>query len=90
MANKSALAPPAAQIGSIVCSRRNSRSVGKVVGLEPHPNYREPMLIVRWQNGTVSREFTTGLYDYDSILADLESSFREAAERRARAEGLKT
>jgi len=90
MANKSVLRPPAAQIGVIVCSRRNKRSVGKVVGLEPHPNYKEPMLIVRWQNGTVSREFCSQLYDYDSILVDLESTFREAAERRARAEGLKT
>jgi len=43
-----------------------------VVGLEPHPNYKEPMLIVRWQNGTVSREFCSQLYDYDSILVDLE------------------
>jgi hypothetical protein len=89
MANKSALRPPAAQIGIIVCQRQNKRSVGKVVGLEPHPHYKEPMLIVRWQNGTVSREFCSQLYDYDSVVVDLEDTFREAADRRARADTLK-
>jgi len=84
--SSSKLRHPTPRVGLIVCRKDNRQKLGAIEAIEQPPEYVKPLLVVRWQDGTVSRERSIYLWDYDSLLIDLQFSLHEAAGRRAGAD----